>query len=41
VLEHAEIGALSLGGAVRPVVDDTNAPGPSAPAARTEPGKTR
>ncbi len=41
VLEHPEIGALYLGGAVRPVVDDTTAAGPSDPAARTEPGKTR
>ncbi|MGH3407654.1 MAG: ABC transporter ATP-binding protein [Streptosporangiaceae bacterium] len=41
VLEHPEIGALYLGGTVRPVVDDTTAPGSSGPAARTEPGKTR
>ena len=44
VLEHPEIGALYLGGAVRPVVDETGTAGPagpSGPAARTEPGKTR
>jgi len=49
VLEHPEIGALYLGGAVRPAVDEPalnqpgadGPPGPADPAARTEPGKTR